>query len=152
MTTQELSTQGADLALSIERVLTRLTKCLNSETEAVKTNNTDILAELQSEKLALMEQYQGLSERLNSDGDGLSNLDNHIREHLRAVSTAFQDAMTRNMKTLQSGHQAVTRLLDRIMTTARKTVMQDQQKYNAKGALADAPKGMSIPTKLNETL
>lgn len=156
MTTQDLNiplnTQGADLAVAIERVLTRLTKCLNTETEAVKTNNTEILVALQPEKMALLEQYQGLSERLSQDGSSLNNLDGHIREHLRVISAGFQDATAKNLQALQSGHNAITRLLNRIMDTARKTMMQDHQKYNAKGALAENPKRISIPTKLNETL
>lgn len=151
-TSSELNTKGAELALSIERILTRLTDCLNRETEAVKSSDTRAVTALQEEKLSLMEQYQSLSERLNRENGSLNDLDTNIREHLRAVSTAFQDALTRNLIALQAGHQAVTRLMDRIMTTARRTIMQDQQKYNAKGALADAPGGITIPTKLNETL
>lgn len=156
MTTHDLNiplnTQGADLAIAIERILTRLTKCLNTETDAVKSNDTKALVALQSEKMALLEQYQGLSERLSKDGSSLNNLDSHIREHLKVVSAGFQEATAKNLQALQSGHNAITRLLNRIMETARKTMMQDHQKYNAKGALAENPKGTSIPTKLNETL
>jgi|GEM_PF-2228147 len=156
MTTHDLNTplntQGADIAMAIERILTQLTQCLNTETEAVKANNTQTLIVLQSEKMALLEQYQGMSERLRKDGDALNNLDSDIRAHLKSVSATFQEAISKNLQALQSGHDAITRLLDRIMETARKTMLQDRQKYNAKGALADNSKGSNVPTKLNETL
>jgi len=156
MTTQTqntLSTKGADLALSVERVLSKLTVCLNQETEAVKQNNRDAAALLQEEKMQLMERYKGLSESLEKDSTQFDNLDDHIRAHLKKISADFQIALKDNLLAVKSAHNAVTRLMDRIMTTARRAVMQDQQTYNAYGTFTDnGAKGTMTPTKLNQEL
>lgn len=156
MTTQThtpLSTKGADLALSVERVLSKLTICLNQETEAVLQNNRDAAALLQEEKLQLLERYKGLSETLERDSTQLDGLDDHVRAHLKGVSADFQTALKNNLKAIKSAHNAVTRLMDRIMTTARRVVTQDQQTYNAYGSFANnGANGTMTPTKLNQEL
>jgi hypothetical protein len=59
-----LKTKGADLALSIEQVLTKLTACLEMETKAVLKNDKEAMAALQANKMTLMERYKSLSEGL----------------------------------------------------------------------------------------
>lgn len=153
MTQEPLNTKGADIALSIEKILTKLTVCLNQETEAVVQNNRDAANALQEKKIQLMEEYRSLSERLDRDQSVLENLDDSVREHLKTISAEFREALAENSQAIKSAHNAVTRLMDRIMTTARRTIMEGQQQYNAKGALTGGnATGGIIPTKLNEEL
>jgi hypothetical protein len=147
-----LSTKGADLALSVERVLSKLTVCLNQETEAVLQNNRDAAGLLQEEKMHLMERYKGLSEAIERDATQLTQLDDHVRNHIKTISGEFQIALKNNSKALKSAHNAVGRLMDRIMTTARRAVMQDQQTYNAHGSFAGGANPTMTPTKLNQEL
>lgn len=148
-----LNTKGADMSLSIERILTNLTVCLNQETEAVLQNNRDAASALQEEKIRLMQQYKGLSEKLEKNPDILDQIDPNVRTHLKTISADFQDALKNNLRAIKSAHDAVNRLIDRIMTTARRTLSEDTQKYDAKGALVGAGyNGSMTPTKLNEQL
>jgi hypothetical protein len=148
-----LNTKGADVALSVERVLSKLTICLNQETEAVIQNNRAAAHALQEEKIKLMEEYRSLSENLERDQSILESLDKDVRAHLKTISSEFQIALKENAIAIKAAHNAVGRLMDRIMTTARRAVMDGQQQYNAKGALTGGmSKGALIPTKLNEEL
>ena len=152
-TQRPLNTKGADLAMSIEKVLKKLTVCLEQETKAILENKQGLVQELHKEKLTLMEQYRSLSEGLERDKDGLNGLDDDIRAHLKEVSARFQTALQDNLKAIKSAHNAVGRLMDRIMTTARRALMQDQQQYNAHGALTGGGhKGSMMPTRVDQQL
>lgn len=153
MTTQRppLKTKGADLALSIEQVLTKLTLCLEKETQTILSNDKDGMNALQAEKMTLMERYKSLSESLERDKNALNQLDDDVHAHLKDISGKFQIAMQENLQAIKSAHNAVNRLVDRIMTTARRAVMQGQQQYNAQGAFAGEHSKISMtPTRLNQ--
>lgn len=148
-----LNTKGADLALSIEQILSRLTVCLNQETEAIIQNNRNAAQALQDQKIRLMEQYRSLSETLERDPTALDSIDTRVRTHLQKIGKDFQTALKHNAKAIKAAHNAVTRLMDRIMHTARRALMDGQQ-YNAKGALAGYgnTQASAAPTKVNEEL
>lgn len=152
--TQPLNTKGADIALSVEQILSKLTTCLNQETEAIIQNNRNAADALQAEKIRLMEQYRSLSETLEKDTNVLDSIDPSVRDHLRKVSGEFQAALGTNAKAIKGAHNAVTRLMNRILNVARRTVTEGQSQYNANGALtyAGAAQGSIAPTKLNEEL
>ena len=154
MTHNRLNTRGADTAISIEKILTKLTVCLNQETEAVTQNNRDAANALQDQKINLMEQYRSLSESLERDKTILDSLDESIRKHLRKIGDEFQTALKDNAMAVKAAHNAVTRLMDRIMTTARRTVMEGQQQYNSKGAFSGGHGSHNgvTPTQINEEL
>jgi vancomycin resistance protein YoaR len=121
------------------------------ETKAVLKNDKEAMAALQANKMTLMERYKSLSEGLERDKSALDQLDDDVRKHLKDVSAKFQTAMQDNLKAIKSAHNAVNRLMDRIMTTARRAVMQGQQQYNSKGAFAGEHNKLSMtPTKVNQ--
>lgn len=153
MTHEPLNTKGADVAVSIDNTLSKLTVCLLQEAEAVTQNNRDAAAALQDQKIRLMEQYRALSESLSRDPTVLETLDESIHSHLKKISAEFQSALKINAQAIKAAHNSVTRLMDRIMTTARRTVMDGQQQYNAQGALTGGVvNGTLTPTKLNQEL
>ena len=152
-TNQPLNTKGADVALSIENTLTKLTVCLLQEAEAVTQNNRNAATALHDQKIKLMEQYRSLSECLTRDPSVLDSLDDSIHKHLKEISAEFQNALKTNAKAIKAAHNSVTRLMDRIMTTARRAVMDGQQQYSAKGTLTGGVvNGTLAPTKLNQEL
>ena len=153
MIDKKLNTKGADVAVSIDTILSKLTVCLHQEAEAVTQNNRDAAVALQDQKIKLMEQYRALSEHLARDPSILEQLDESIHKHLKKVSAEFQEALKENARAIKAAHHSVTRLMDRIMTTARRTVMDGQQQYNAKGSLTGGVvNGTLMPTKLNQEL
>ena len=72
---------------------------------------------------------------------------------LLSIKDALEEALKENARAIKAAHHSVTRLMDRIMTTARRTVMDGQQQYNAKGSLTGGVvNGTLMPTKLNQEL
>ena len=150
--TLKLNTDGADVALKISKILKKLITCLTQETLALQSHNRDIANKMNQEKTLLMHNYKSIQAHLAETPELFKNSDSDVKKHLQDITAEFETVLDDNVMAIQSGRNAVSRLIKRIIKKARQAASTSPQAYDANGyTIADNIKAPMMPTKLNET-
>ncbi len=145
-------TEGADVALKISKLLKKLIECLTQETLALQSHNRTVAERMSQEKSVLMHNYKTIQKELSANPDLFQNLDKDVKAHLKGITTEFEIVLNDNIMAIQSGKNAVTRLIGRILDKAREAATLNPKSYNANGRIIENnTKSTMTPTKLNET-
>jgi hypothetical protein len=148
-----LNTKGADIALKLENIIKRMSKCMTQETLALQSQNRAIAAEMAEEKARHLQAYRALAEEVKSRPDVVSGLDPDIKKHIETMMAEFEVIMKDNIRVILSNRFAVKRLIQRIMDKAREAASSNHQYYNAQGKIMNGSgqKSAMVSTQLNET-
>jgi len=146
-----LKTEGADKALNIQKVLKRLIECLSQETLALKSNNRALAIKMAEEKARLTHDYREIQNNFQKDPEAFQKLDKGVQAHLKSLIAEFETILTDNVQAIQSGRNAVNRLIDRILTRAR-DMATTHTTYNADGQVNThkASRSATTPIQISE--
>jgi hypothetical protein len=111
-------TGGPDLRPSIDGLIdigSRLINLLGRETALLREMKIGEIADLQDEKLALTRAYEARMRALNKQDNGLTEVDQAIRDELRATVHRFEDAAKANAIAVRAAQEANQRLMQAIV-------------------------------------
>ena len=147
-----INTKGADIAYKFERLMKKLIQCMTQETLALQSHNRNLATTMAEEKARLLHNYRDLQAELLTNPDILKDIDDDIRNHLKTMAAEFEYVMKDNIQAIQSGRNAVGRLINRILQKAREAAAASHKYYDSKGQMVEAStKKSMIPTKFSET-
>lgn len=88
-------------------LIRRLQHVLTHETQVLRSMQIASLADLQSEKAALVDAYAAEVRQLRSSPELFATLDDTVRESLAAASRELQSAITSNVRALESARSVM---------------------------------------------
>jgi hypothetical protein len=125
---------------------------LERETDALKQADFKGVDALQAEKKTLASTYNNQVIALSARKAEMETLDLSFREKFIKARTRFTLVLNDNLRALDAARSSAKRLVDRILDTAQKTVVeQNQTHYSAKGHTASwktATMSLSVDTQL----
>lgn len=152
-TNTQLNINGASLALKTEKLLKKLIHVLSQETLAMQSHNRSIANNMAQEKTQLLANYKSIQEQLKENPEILRQADEDVRTHLKEVMAEFEIILCDNIRAIQSGRNAVRRIMNRILTKARDSVEHTTKLYNSSGKMIKTSTHSTMtPVKINETL
>ncbi len=135
-----------DINITLRQALTAvmdLSLILEQETAALKASQTSVFLELQDQKMAAAQKYEGLVSSLMSYGADIKNADPRLKERLQTMQSHFSVVLTENLKWMEQMKQATQRLGSRIMLGARKSLeKQTQGTYGSTGKMQNSGKAI----------
>lgn len=123
------------------KLITSFTNLLKEETAAIKKIDYAGIDRLQEDKKALARQYQTEVNLLNQRKDDMQALPPDLKEQLVKARTEFTLTLDQNMRALEHLKTSGQRLVNRILSTARSTVVKEtNSNYTASGQSTAARK------------
>lgn len=136
----------------IMRLIEEFGSLLRRETEALKKADFAAVDTLQAPKRAMATQYQSLIVGLSSRKEEMRGLDMAAREKLVRARTQFTLILNDNLRALEAAKESTRRLVTRILDTARKAVVDEQQtNYSSRGQ-AQAYKTSTLSLTVDQKL
>ena len=125
----------------IVKLITSFTSLLKEETDAIKKIDYAGIDRLQEDKKTLARQYQNKIDLLNQRKDDMQALNPDLKEQLVTARTQFTLTLDENMRALEHLKTSGQRLVNRILSTARSTVVKEtNSNYTASGQSTAARK------------
>ena len=123
--------------LEILKLLETFGALLVRETEAMEKADFKTVDTLQADKKDLAKLYHNSVTVLNGRKEEMSGIEISLREKLVNARTRFTQTLNENMRALDSTKNSAQRLINRILDTARQTVIDERQtNYSPKGRTA----------------
>ncbi len=122
---------------------------LDRETATLENSDFHAFELLQDEKLNLAQAYQDAILAFEEDAEILPTLDDTTKEKLRHAHMRFSTAAKTNQTTLSATKNVAERIVNLVMTAAKKTVIDETPSYGANGLQGVSDK-IPVYFKLNE--
>jgi flagellar biosynthesis/type III secretory pathway chaperone len=122
---------------------------LDRETAALEKSDFNTFELLQGEKIELAQAYQQAILAFEEDADILPTLDESVKDRLRQAHSRFATAAKTNQTTLEVTKNVAERIVNLVMTAAKKTVIDETPSYGANGLQGVSDK-IPVYFKLNE--
>lgn len=123
---------------------------LQAETIALQSREMKIVDQLFSQKREFAQMYHDAMLRVEDQQQDLKSLDAGLKDKMKTAYAHFQDIVAQNTRALVSARLVAERMVDLVMTAARRTVM-DGPSYSAQGTNM-LPSDVPVHYKLNEVL
>lgn len=137
---------------AVLKVIDAFGRLLAEETAALRQSDFGAVDRLQAAKRALAKEYQLCVETLAGRKEDVARLDMKTRERLVTKRTGFTLILDENLRALEAAKDSAGRLVDKILTAARRAVTDDRQThYSAKGqtqACRTSTLSLSVDQKL----
>ncbi len=138
--------------LNLIKSLRDFNALLVKETSALKKADFKGVEALQAEKRTLATQYHEIVSSFSQNKADLSALDLTLREKLIRARTEFTMTLNDNMRALESSKNSTKRLIDRILETARNTVVDEKQTHYSQKGQAGSYKSATLSISVDRNL
>jgi hypothetical protein len=151
MENSTIKTRGADTALKIQKLLKALIECMEAETTALRDSDQKKAIKISAEKIHLAQTYKAIALELRANPTLLKDADGDIKAQLFDLIKKFDSSLKDNRTVIETGKNAVSRIINRLLTKAREAADRGTKNYNAKGRLIEQKMTtMAMPTHLND--
>ncbi len=141
-----------DLFTRAQIIMNDLKSVMEQETAALRTANLHGALEMQDRKIQLMQRYEQLVEQAKNHEQALKASTSPRKAELKAMEKDFKATAAQNKVALKNGKKSLERLVDRMLTTIRQCVQQqDRLAYTASGAIDNNTK-RTMSINLDQTL
>lgn len=130
-----VETNAKSAVLQILRLIEDFGNLLVKETEALKKADFRYVDLLQNDKKNFAKSYHAAVGALAENKSEIEKLDAALRERLIKARTTFTIILSENLRALETSRESTRRLVDRILDTARRSVVNECQQ-----AIRQAPK------------
>lgn len=121
-------------------LIRRLQHVLTHETKVLRTMQVAPLADLQSEKAALVDAYAAEVRELRSSPELFAALDDSVRESFAAATRELQSAITNNVRALESARDVMEGIVRTLGESLRS--VGPGQSYAASGGQRQEHRGV----------
>lgn len=119
-------------------ITARLIELMNREIQLLKSMRPSEIETLQSEKIALVQEYDEHIRQLAEEPEFVASLEPVMRDELWRVTQAFEHAVTENERALRAAGDANGRLIQAVVDASQASA-RDNGSYNNAGRLAPRP-------------
>lgn len=136
---------------TVIEMMGRLDAVLKQENDALKNMDRQKFLNLQREKVTLAKNYEKEAQKLIELRGNIRKADKKVTEGLKNAHKSFVEHADENLKVLLQKKEAVQRINKRIMETARDTLVQKDERYNASGGAYQSTTNKTVSTGLTDT-
>lgn len=138
--------------LEMMDMIATFSEILNHETKALQASDYAAVDRLQPEKKLLARRYNDKVQALSTRKGEMMSLDLPTREKLVRARVQFTLLLADNMQALEAARNSAGRLVDRILETARQTVMDEKRTHYSSKGMSGAYKSATASLSMNEQL
>lgn len=125
---------------------------LTTETAFLKKADFKAVEALQDEKRVLARTYHDIVTSFSEVKSDMSSLDLKLREQLVTARAEFTVTLSENIRALEASKNSTKRLIDRIIETARDTVIDEKQTHYSEKGKTGSYKSATLSVSIDQSL